>query len=246
MSFLTTKGEPSDLKTTFHHDRTLATGSQYSPAQQSTSSASFRSSNDHAPSQRNDHNQTFDSFTRTPNTVPLSLSSNLPPQPLVNPSQHLQLAASSPMDGSQVLALLNESSGAYDKEVHGDDLVAGSMSYQSYQHQSDHQHSLSEFEIQKRRAMEEWILTDDIIAYIEKHDSSYVDDVYGLPPVIANLVKEAKEELKQGGDGTDGQQKAINRLQMIRNHLIGRSRGNFTMAVQQGLQMKEDDWAALF
>ncbi|SAM02056.1 hypothetical protein [Absidia glauca] len=245
MSFLTAKAGPSNLNNTLHHDQTLATGSQYTPAEQSTSSASFRSRDNHTASQNHDQNQFFDSFTREPSLSVRPLSSSmLPEQPRMNLPQHLQLAASSPMDGSEVLAMLDESTGVYDQEVHGDDLVAGSMSYQSYHHQSDHQHSIAEFEKQRQRQMEEWILTDDIIAYIEKQDSSYVDDVYGLPPMIANLVKEAKEELKQGD--TDGQQKAVSRLQMIREHLIGRSQGNRTLAFQQGLQMKESDWAALF
>ncbi|ORZ17250.1 hypothetical protein BCR42DRAFT_414239 [Absidia repens] len=258
MSFLTAKSGPSQLNNTNHHDQTLAEASQYHPHQSSASSTLFRSGNDHSTSQGQNQNRDFEHFTRaqsssssfgkTPFDLSQPPSSQLPPPSTAAHSLHqnsrLHLPAISPMDGSEVSAIFNDPSGH--DEVYSDDLVAGSMSYRSYQHQSDHQHSLSELEKQRQRQMEEWILTDDIISYIEKHDSTYVDDIYGLPPVIAQLVKEAKEELNQNGDGTDGQKKAVSRLQMIRDHLIGRSQGNRTLAVQQGLQMKSDDWASFF
>ncbi|CAO3586918.1 unnamed protein product [Absidia cylindrospora] len=251
MSFLTAKAGPSHLNNTNHHDQTLASTSQYHPAQSSASSAPFRSGNDHAISQGQDQNHDFDHFTRAQSfsKTPFDSSPSQLPLPSItdhslHQHSHLHLPAISPMDGSEVSAMFNDPSGH--DEVYSDDLVADSMSYRSYQHQSDHQHSVAELEKQRQRQMEEWILTDDIISYIEKHDSTYVDDIYGLPPVIAQLVKEAKEELNENGDGTDGQKKAVSRLQMIRDHLIGRSQGNRTLAVQQGLQMKSDDWASFF
>ncbi|KAI8093383.1 uncharacterized protein BX664DRAFT_329572 [Halteromyces radiatus] len=243
MSFLTTKAGPSHLNNSLHHDRTLATASQYNTSSQRQSDL-FRSGEDKV----HDHNQEFDVFTGQSSSSSSSkglVSSRLSNEiGLHEQYEQLLLSSMSPMDGSEVVAFLNGPTGLYDDEVYGDDLDPGSMSYQSYQHKVDHQHSLAEMESQRQRKMEEWILTDDIIAYIEKYDSTYVDDIYGLPPIIEKLIKEAKEELKQNSN--DGQQTAVNRLQMIRNHLIGQSQGNRTLAVQQGLQMKTEDWASLF
>lgn len=273
MSFLTSKAEPSHLNNTLHHDRTLATGSRYDPLSSSSyNTSSFRSKTSNQVHSSN-YNQEFDSFTSgsssassskpslsssfIPNSInnnnnnhnssnnnELLSSSNLP---LPGSNQHLQLASMSPMDGSEVLAFLNNApSEVYHEEIHGDDLVEGSMSFSSYQHQADHQHSLAELEKVRQQQLEDWILSDDIMEYIEKYDSTYVDDVYGLPPIIEKLIKEAKEELKENDGAEDAPLKAVHRLQMIRNHLIGVANGNKSMAVQQGLKMNNDDWAALF
>lgn len=256
MSFLTSKAEPSHLNNTLHHDRTLATGSRYNPVSaMNQSSSSFRSKTSN-PVHTSNYNQEFDQFTSTsfsssskPNVAYSMIpNNNSTTNELIPGSQrHLQLAAMSAMDGSEVLSFLNDApSEVYHEEIHGDDLREGSMSYRSYQHQADHQHSLAELEKRRQQSMEAWLLSDDIVDYIEKYDSTYIDDVYGLPPMIENLIKEAKEELKEGNNQEDAPLKAVHRLQMIRNHLMGVANGNKSVAVQQGLSMKNEDWASLF
>ncbi|CAO3642649.1 unnamed protein product [Cunninghamella blakesleeana] len=258
--------EPSHLNNTLHHDRTLATGSRYNP-NPSYNTSSFRSKVNHQDYSSSYNNQEFDHFASgsssssskslfTPTIIPNSVSHHSHQQnealsemnlPLPGSHQHLQLASMSAMDGAEVLAFLNNApSEVYHEEIHGDDLIEGSMSYNSYQHQADHQHSLAELERVRQQKLEDWILSDDIMEYIEKYDSTYVNDIYGLPPIIEKLIKEAKEEIKEKNGIEDAPLKAVHRLQMIRNHLIGVSNGNKSMAVQQGLKMDNDDWAALF
>ncbi|CAO3638069.1 unnamed protein product [Cunninghamella echinulata] len=261
MSFLTSKAEPSHLNNTLHHDRTLATGSRYNPISTMNQSSSFRSKASHPVHSSSNYNQEFEQFTSTSATSSSSSSSSKPiltysmipnnnsmtNELIPGSQQHLQLAAMSAMDGSEVLSFLNDApSEVYHEEIHGDDLREGSMSYRSYQHQADHQHSLAELEKRRQQSMEAWLLSDDIVNYIEKYDSTYIDDVYGLPPVIENLIKEAKEELKEENNQEDAPLKAVHRLQMIRNHLMGVANGNKSVAVQQGLNMNNDDWASLF
>ncbi|KAI8070385.1 hypothetical protein BC940DRAFT_295970 [Gongronella butleri] len=255
MSFLTAKGGATHAYNSNHFDQTLATGSQYTQdggAPSSSASASFRnasssfkgkgalsidaefqqfaSSSQHSPSM----------MGLPPQMAPTDAIGSLAPPPAAA-SLELAHAAMSPHDGADVLAFLDH--GDYEQQVNGDDLIEGSMSYQSYQHQADRQNSLLELEKQRARSLEQWILSDDIVDYIQKTDSTYVDDVYALPPLVQSLLKEAKQDIKESKQiGSH----AVSRLRMIREHLISRSNGNRARAAQTTAAMSNDEWASMF
>ncbi|ORX49777.1 hypothetical protein DM01DRAFT_339174 [Hesseltinella vesiculosa] len=240
MSFFADKGGTSTLHNSSHLDQTLATGSHYTQSSSTSSYQGFRDTNKgKTPLSLN---QEFQQFSSSPIHASSSHLESLKPAPPPDPSVLASII--SPLDGAEVFAFLDH--GDYEQEVNGDDLIEGSMSYRSYQHQADHQHSLAELALQRQRALETWMLSEDIVDYIDKSDSAYVDDVYGLPPVIQSLVKEAKEELNAGAPGEASTGRAVNRLRMIRDHLISRSQGDPRLAAQQTMSMSNDDWASMF
>ncbi|RIA91254.1 hypothetical protein C1645_822317 [Glomus cerebriforme] len=78
--------------------------------------------------------------------------------------------------------------------------------------------------------LEEFLESEDIQKYLLK--TSYTDDVYGIPIILKELINEAKDELnnqnvKDDNDNTLKQQStAIERLKMVRDHLIEKRKLN--------------------
>lgn len=136
-------------------------------------------------------------------------------------------------DGGDVLSFLNSTS--YSDQVYQDDLRPDSMSYISHRHQMDTQHALAE--------REKWISgllgATDIVAYLEER--LYIDDVYGIP-VLGQLIKEAQEEIKQ----SDHTRIAVDRLSMLRNHLVQGALGDVELAVRNAFDLNENDWSSEF
>jgi hypothetical protein len=139
-----------------------------------------------------------------------------------------------PFDGADVLNLLNSAS--YSDAVYSDDLNPDSTTYLSHRHQVDTQHGLAE--LQKLKQWKDFILSDDIVGYLEK--STYTEDIYGMP-IIGDLIQEAKEEIAQ-----DKPHKAVERLNMIRLHLVQNASGDAEKAAKYAASMKGDEWTKMF
>lgn len=148
-----------------------------------------------------------------------------------------------PLDGSDVLNFLNSGT-AYSDHVHGDDLIPDTISYISHRHQMDTQHALSE----KEKLQYHWttglLSAEDIVEYLQ--NTNYTEDIYGIP-IIGQWVKEAKEEAMQESASTAESKKvAIERLNMIRNHLIQKANGDPNLAAKNAIEMTENDWSSSF
>ena len=158
-------------------------------------------------------------------------------------------------DGANVLALLN-SSEAYNEEIHGDDLVTTSANYRSHRHDVDRLHSLAEQQkkwqqeqhqrvprqhLQQER-LSDLLAAEDIVAYLA--NQRYVDDVYGLPAPFEELIKQARQEAASSSNDTP--RKAVQRLQMIRQHLMDQSHGNPTAAATAAYELEVSDWSHFF
>ncbi|KAF7720900.1 hypothetical protein EC973_005788 [Apophysomyces ossiformis] len=218
------KAGPSTQKS-IRHDETLASTSRYTPSS-STSQGSFRTHHEPTTNSLDDH---FESFGQS-GTSGSFFPGNMLAEPLQNPTVHMA-------DGAEVRAFLNTTN--YTDELHGEDMDIHSSSYRSYRHQYDHEHSIAEKERQKQ--MSHFLEVEDIVAYLQ--ESRYVDDIYGLPPALQSVVKEAQQEV-QNEDG-HGPKKAVERLRMIREHLIGRTQGSASSAAQQASQMNDSEWDVL-
>ncbi|GAA5797019.1 hypothetical protein EDC94DRAFT_594528 [Helicostylum pulchrum] len=133
-------------------------------------------------------------------------------------------------DGAEVMSFLNSQS--YSDQVYSDDLRPDSMSYISHRHQVDTQHGLAEKE--KLRLL---FGTEDIVEYLK--NTTYTEDVYNIP-VLGQLIKQAQEEIKQH------KHVAIDRLSMIRNHLVHKANGDFELAAKNAFGMTQDDWSDTF
>ncbi|KAG2208724.1 hypothetical protein INT47_007823 [Mucor saturninus] len=136
-------------------------------------------------------------------------------------------------DGADVMNFLNSKS--YSDEVYGDDLRPDSMSYISHRHQMDTQHGFAEKEKTLALLME----TEDIVEYLKK--TTYTDDIYGIP-VLGQYIKEAKEAVENGAHSKI----AVERLNMIRNHLVEKSHGDFNLAAQNAFRINPNDWSSDF
>ncbi|KAG2210770.1 hypothetical protein INT46_006840 [Mucor plumbeus] len=148
-----------------------------------------------------------------------------------------------PLDGSDVLNFLSSGT-AYSDHVYGDDLIPDTMSYISHRHQMDTQHALSE----KEKLQYHWttglLSAEDIVEYLQ--NTNYTEDIYGIP-IIGKWVKEAKEEAMQESKSTAESKKvAIERLNMIRNHLIQKANGDPNLAAKNAIEMTENDWSSSF
>ena len=108
----------------------------------------------------------------------------------------------------------------------------------------DTQHALSE----KEKLQYHWttglLSAEDIVEYLK--NTNYTEDIYGIP-IIGQWVKEAKEEAMQESASTAESKKvAIERLNMIRNHLIQKANGDPNLAAKNAIEMTENDWSSSF
>ncbi|KAG0172759.1 hypothetical protein DFQ29_008263 [Apophysomyces sp. BC1021] len=219
------KAGPSTQKS-IRHDETLASTSRYTPTT-STSQEAFRTHRGQATGGLDDGS--FESFGQSQSSGTF-FGNRGSFEPVGNPAERV-------VDGADIQAFLNTT--AYTDELHGDDMDPTSSSYRSYRHQNDHEHSIAEKERQNQ--LSHFFQVGDIVSYLQ--ESSYVDDIYGLPPALQSLVKEAQQEI-QNDDGQNPR-KAVERLRMVRQHLVGRAQGNTVSAVQQATQMNDSEWDLL-
>ncbi|KAL9541276.1 hypothetical protein MBANPS3_009212 [Mucor bainieri] len=149
-----------------------------------------------------------------------------------------------PLDGSEVLNFLNAAT-AYSDHIHGDDLKPDSTTYISHRHQMDTQHALSEREKLQHHWTTGLLSAEDIVDYLQ--NTNYTDDIYGIP-VIGQWIKEAKEEAMQQEQPNTAESKrvAIERLSMIRHHLIQKANGDPNLAAKNAIEMTENDWSSSF
>ncbi|KAL0141569.1 hypothetical protein V8B55DRAFT_1490352 [Mucor lusitanicus] len=149
-----------------------------------------------------------------------------------------------PLDGSEVLNFLNAGT-AYSDHIHGDDLRPDSTTYISHRHQVDTQHALSEREKLQHHWTTGLLSAEDIVDYLQ--NTNYTDDIYGIP-LIGQWIKEAKEEAKQQKQPNTAESKrvAIERLNMIRQHLIQKANGDPNLAAKNAIEMTENDWSSSF
>ncbi|GAN06578.1 hypothetical protein MAM1_0128d06064 [Mucor ambiguus] len=149
-----------------------------------------------------------------------------------------------PLDGSEVLDFLNAAT-AYSDHIHGDDLRPDSTTYISHRHQMDTQHALSEREKLQHYWTTGLLSAEDIVDYLQ--NTNYTDDIYGIP-VIGQWIKEAKEEAMQQEQPNTAESKrvAIERLNMIRRHLIQKANGDPNLAAKNAIEMTENDWSSSF
>ncbi|KAI8890663.1 hypothetical protein K501DRAFT_281646 [Backusella circina FSU 941] len=203
-------------QSSIHYDRNLSYLNQYESQRAGSSSSGFRTQSKQ-PLQ--------EPFTSKQNQTytPSHIFSPIPTQ-----DQHTSL------DGADVLNLLNSTS--YSDAVHSDDLNPDSMTYLSHRHQVDTQHGLAE--LQKLKQWKEFLLSDDIVGYLA--NATYIEDIYGVP-VIGDLIQEAKEEVAQ-----DKPHKAVERLNMIRLHLVHSASGDANRAAKQAASMKGEEWSKVF
>ncbi|KAI8148963.1 hypothetical protein BJV82DRAFT_663312 [Fennellomyces sp. T-0311] len=218
--------------TSIQRDENLATGSQYRPAPPGESSR-FRSQPQQPP-RFDDHG--FDTFgsQQQPRSNPLHFPS-MQQAPLMNDP------APSMNDGADIQAFLNST--AYTDELYGDDLAQTSVTYGSHRHQVDHAHAVAEQ--QRKHQWQDLLQAEDIVAYLQ--EMRYTDDIYGAPPAVEALIKEAQKEIAEpAADTEQSRVTAVDRLAMVRNHLMGQAGGRVEEAVKQGQQMQQDDWEQIF
>ncbi|KAI8979931.1 hypothetical protein BDB01DRAFT_836970 [Pilobolus umbonatus] len=196
---------------------------QFEDGSHSKGKHSFRTH--HNPIQPNDSS----SFDITHNHAHMPLFTS-------QPSQFIQPDYISALDGGDVMNLLGSTH--YSDHVYDDDLHSESMVYTSHRHQHDNQHALAE-----KSKLTEWsesfMMADDIISYLQK--TEYTEDIYGIP-VIGPLIKEAQEEMKT----ENGSRMAIDRLNMIRGHLLSKTKGNVQQAAKDAFQLDQNDWSYEF
>ncbi|KAI9017916.1 hypothetical protein CLU79DRAFT_720972 [Phycomyces nitens] len=216
----------SSRQTTIRHDETLASTSRYTTS--NDQKQKFRSQSESTESNDFSMEQPQQRFMNS-NLNP-SIFSPLTAQPGPNfgPIDH-------PSDGAEIAAFLN--SGMYNDEIHSDDLYSDSNTYGSYRHQSDHDHSIAEKQIVQQN-LARLLGAEDIVAYLS--ETRYSNDIYGLPPVVQALVKEAQEETLNNDQKP---RQAVERLQMIRDHFMGSAKGNADVAAQR---LQEQDWDKFF
>lgn len=109
------------------------------------------------------------------------------------------------VDGGKVLDFLN--SNLYTVEIYDTDkeLFSGN-------------NLQMESETQNLNELNKFMESSDIITYL--NEIRYTDDVYGNPFFLKRLIKEAKDELKNGAATDAHQHVAIKRLKMVKDHLI--------------------------
>ncbi|KAI9475537.1 MAG: hypothetical protein EXX96DRAFT_573698 [Benjaminiella poitrasii] len=224
MQSWTDKSNSSSLR----YDKTLSNVNQYQQPESSTtnnnSSNRFRTTYTNTTATTTTTQQNEDN--RPSPSLPLN-TIQFTQQP--SSIQQHRFAQMPPTDGSDVLAFLNTPN--YTDHVHQDDLNPSSTVYTSYRHQIDHQQA-------RQEQLSQLLVAEDIVEYLITAD--YIEDLYGLPQ-LGQIVKEAKEELTATKDNRG---KAIQRLDMIRQHLLKGADGNPDLAAQQAMTT-DFDWISL-
>ncbi|KAI8098367.1 uncharacterized protein B0P05DRAFT_521651 [Gilbertella persicaria] len=214
----TEKASTSNNKSSLHFDNTLSQLNHVSSTHQTNT---FRTKGKEVH---------HDSIVKEELSSPISLFSNHASNFQVAPHENA-------LDGSDVLNFLNTTN--YSDSVHHDDLVPDSISYISHRHQMDTQHALSEREKHQHHWTAELLAAEDIVDYLQKAD--YTEDIYGIPH-LGQWIKEAKEELAQSST----KRTAVERLTMIRHHLVQKALGDPELAAKNALGMNEHDWSSTF
>lgn len=220
-------GSSSSASSSIRRDETIANANQYRTSE--ADSTRFRSS---LAQDQSADNTSFDTFVQ-------SSSSSTPMRfPPIQESQMIHHPPPVANDGAEVLGFL--SSAEYTDAVHGDDLIQESNTYRSHRHQVDHEHSIAE---QHCHQWTELLAAEDIVAYLQ--ELKYTDDIYGAPPAIESLIKEAQQEIRQEIPPASNHT-AVSRLAMVRDHLLGHAQGQVEAAAKHAHEMKQDDWNQIF
>jgi hypothetical protein len=224
--------DKASTSNSLHYDKTLS----YLNSQHASSSLSSSSSSSHqkgfrtaapAPGSRIATEKELDDYNKYSSFASHHFS------PLITPPQY-----ESPLDGSDVLSFLNSTE--YSDHIHGDDLKPDSMTYISHRHQQDTHQALSEKEKLQQHWTAELLAAEDIVEYLQNAD--YTQDIYGIP-VLGQWIREAKEEILKD----DSHKKiAVERLNMIRHHLVQKAMGDPELAARNALQMTQNDWSSSF
>ncbi|ORY94419.1 hypothetical protein BCR43DRAFT_320041 [Syncephalastrum racemosum] len=226
-------GASSASSSTLHRDETLATANRFRPAETHATPGfgfGFRTTRPNLMTQHDRESP----YSSSSSSSRMNTSAFEAPQ--LNRPVHLPPPQVFE-DGGDVAAFLGSTS--YTDAVHQDELHNPSN---SYRHQVDHAHSLAEQAKAKTNpGFEDLLACEDIVAYLS--EVAYTDDIYGAPPQVASLIKEAQQEVQ---NKKDHKQQAITRLQMVRQHLLGQAGGDATRAAQQSRSMRDDDWDQLF
>ncbi|KAI9261439.1 hypothetical protein BDA99DRAFT_560315 [Phascolomyces articulosus] len=238
-------GASSSSSSTLRRDENIASSSQYRSQSSNADSSRFRSQQQQA--QQVPLDQGFDTFGSNSSNNPLGFNSMHHPQQgsrFIN-NQAPPLPEHNINDGADIQAFLNST--AYSDEVYGDDLVPDSTAYLSHRHQVDHHHSMAEQ--QRLHQWQDLLQAEDIVAYLQ--EMRYTDDIYGAPPLVEELIKEAQKEVTQEdsyhqGNTDQNRTTAIQRLTMVRDHLMAEARGNVETAIKQSQQLQQDDWEQIF
>lgn len=226
-------GASSSSSSTLHRDETLATANRFRPAPPQAAPG-FRTTSRPTPMTHHE----LDSPFASPSSSRMNTSAFEAPQ--LRPPAHLAPPEAFG-DGGDVAAFLGSTD--YTDALHQDELHNPAK---SYRHQVDHAHSLAEqakakSQTQSSPGFEDLLACEDIVAYLS--EVTYTDDVYGAPPQVASLIKEAQQELQ---NKKDHKHQAIARLQMVRQHLLGQAGGDAARAAQHSRSMRDDDWDQLF
>jgi hypothetical protein len=216
------KTSGSSSRGTLHFDKTLSYLNTHEDHQQYASS--FRTKGKEPMIQQQEDGPSNLDMLSSFATYPCAFESNLAP--------YQDIA-----DGLEVLEFLNSTS--YSDYLHEDDLKPESMAFSSYRHQLDNQHALSEKEKLQMHWTSELLEAEDIVEYLM--NTKYTEDIYGIP-VLGQYIKEAQAEVTSDQYTA----KAVERLSMIRSHLMSRSQGNVQAATKKVFEMNENDWSTFF
>ncbi|KAI9497589.1 hypothetical protein BDB00DRAFT_582573 [Zychaea mexicana] len=237
-------GASGSSSSTLRQDENISNSSQYRSTSNAAESSRFRSQQQQSRQGRVD-DQAFDTFgaprqSQATSNNPVQFHSMQQPDPILlnrglppAPQEHTS-------DGAGIQAFLNST--AYTDELYGEDLVPDSNTYLSHRHQMDHQHSIAEQ--QRQHQWQDLLQAEDIVAYLQ--EMRYTDDIYGAPPAVEALIKEAQKEVAEENQASSNTEQncgpAVQRLAMVRNHLMAEARGNVDAAVKQGQTLQQDDW----
>ncbi|KAI8388516.1 uncharacterized protein BYT42DRAFT_560322 [Radiomyces spectabilis] len=189
------KSASASSSSSFRFDKTLSATARFGPIERSDGGG-FRHSNAHSDPEPDPDPEQLECHTHSiKNRVAMF-------QPMTDASR-LDL------DGIEVQSFLEN--GDYYDEIYGDDLNPCSSTYATWSHQLDHRHSLAENHKLGH------LVADDTVEYL--HFASYIDDIYGLPSPLSSPMKEARQE----EDENVPRQFAVERLTMVRKHLLERA-----------------------
>ncbi|CAJ0905982.1 1910_t:CDS:2 [Entrophospora sp. SA101] len=113
-------------------------------------------------------------------------------------------------DGREIIEFLNSNnytSEIYDNTVEEEEREIANIDANASSHSYNY------------KDVEGFLESEDILEYLKQ--TRYTDDVYGIPKFIKKLIKEARDEMLNDNDQNNPHQKtALERLKMIRDHLL--------------------------
>ncbi|CAJ0745910.1 21141_t:CDS:2 [Entrophospora sp. SA101] len=128
-------------------------------------------------------------------------------------------------DGREIIEFLNSNnytSEIYDNTVEEEEREIANIDANASSHSYNY------------KDVEGFLESEDILEYLKQ--TRYTDDVYGIPKFIKKLIKEARDEMLNDNDQNNPHQKtALERLKMIRDHLLmnrdGLEKGSYNINI---------------